>query len=69
MRTLGGRIYRVQQLIEEQMLLSTFIEGLHNAQLRWELRKGKPASPDGALALAVELHTFMELDRSLRVGS
>ena len=51
------------------MLLTSFIEGLHDAQLRWELRKSKPASPDGALALAVELHAFMEMDPSLRGGS
>ena len=34
-----------------------------------ELRKGKPASPDAALALAVELNAFMEMDPSLRGGS
>ena len=51
------------------MVLTSFIEGLHDAQLRWELRKSKPASPDAALALAVELHAFMERDPSLRSGS
>ena len=40
-----------------------------DAQLRWELRKSKPASPYAALALAVELHAFMETDPTLRVGS
>ena len=68
-RTLVRRIYRGQPLIEEQMVLTSFIEGLHDAQLRWELRKSKPASPDAALALAVELHAFMEMDPSLRSGS
>ena len=48
------------------MVLTSFIEGLHDAQLRWELRKSKPASPDAALALAVELHAFMEMDPSPR---
>ena len=33
-----------------------------------ELRKSKPAGPDGALALAVEPHAFMENDPSLRGG-
>ena len=68
-RTLARRVYRGQPLIEEQMVLTSFIEGLHDSQLRWELRKSKPASPDAALALAVELHTFMEMDSSLRSGS
>ena len=62
-------VYRGQPLIEEQMVLTSFIEGLLDAQLRWELRKSKPASPDAALALAVELHAFMEMDPSLRSGS
>ena len=58
-----------QPLIEEQMVPTSFIEGLHFAQLRWELQKSKPTSPDAALALAVELHAFMEMDPSLRSGS
>ena len=68
-RTLARRVYRGQPLIEEQMVLTSFIEGLHDSQLRWELRKSKPASPVAALALAVELHAFMEMDSSLRSGS
>ena len=67
--TLAWRVYRGQPLIEEQMVLTSFIEGVHDAQLRWELRKSKPASPDAALALAVELYAFMEMDPSLRSGS
>ena len=67
-RTLARRVYRGQPLIEEQMVLTRFIEGLHDAQLRWELRKSQPASPDAALALAVELHAFMKIDPSLRSG-
>ena len=41
-RTLARRVYRGQPLIEEQMVLTSFIEGLHDAQLRWELQKRKP---------------------------
>ena len=33
-RTLARRVYRGQPLIEEQMVLTSFIEGLHDAQLR-----------------------------------
>ena len=51
------------------MVLTSFIEGLHDAQIRWELRKSTPANPDAALALAVELHALMEMDPSLRSGS
>ena len=68
-RTLARRVYRGQPLIEEQMVLTSFIEGLHDSQLRWELRKSKPDSPDAALALALELHAFMEMDPSLKSGS
>ena len=65
-RTLARRVNRGQPLIEEQMVVTSFIEGLHDAQLRWELRNSKPANPDAALALAVELHAFLEMDPSLR---
>ena len=68
-RTLARRVYRGQPLIKEQMVVTSFIEGLHDSHLRWELRKSEPASPDAALALAVELHAFMEMDPSLRNGS
>ena len=68
-QTPARRVYGGQPLIKEQMVLTNFIEVLHDAQLRWELRKSKPASPDAALALAVELHAFMEMDPSLRSGS
>ena len=68
-RTLARRVYRGQPLIEEKMVLTSFVEGFQDAQLRWEFRKSEPASPDAALALAVELHAFMEMDPSLRSGS
>ena len=50
------------------MVLTSCIEGLHYAQLSWKLRKSKPASPDAALAIANELHAFMESDPNLRSG-
>ena len=43
---LARRVYRGQHLIEEQMVLTSFIEGVHDAQLRWELRKNRLASPE-----------------------
>ena len=69
MQTIARRVYKGQPLIEEQMVLTSVIGGLHDAQLRCDLRKSKPASPDAALALTVELHTFMEMDPSLGGGS
>ena len=69
LRTLAKRFNRGQHLIEGQMVLTSFIKGLHDAQLRWELRKTKPARPYAALALAVELHAFMEMDPSLTGGT
>ena len=68
-RTLARRVYRGQHFIEKKMVLTSFIEALHDAQLRWELQKSEPATPDAALALAVDLHAFLEMDPSLRNGS
>ena len=68
-RTPARRVYRGQPLKEEQIVLTISIEGLHGAQIRWELRKSKPANPDAALALAVALHAFMEMDLSLSCWS
>ena len=68
MRTLARSVYRGQPLIKEQMVLTIFIERLHDAQLRWKLQKSKPVSPDAALALAVELHASMNIDPSHRSG-
>ena len=51
------------------MVLTSFIEGLHDPQFKWELRKSKPTNPDAALALAVELHALMVLDPKLKNAS
>ena len=69
MRTLARRVYKGQPLVEEQMVLTSFLKGPQNAQLRWKLRNSKAASPVAALALALELHAFMEMGPSLRGGS
>ena len=52
---LARNFCREQQAFEEQKVLISFREGLHDPQLGWELRKSGPANPDAALALAVEL--------------
>ena len=61
-RTLGRRIYRAF-LHLEQIVLTSFIEGLSDATLRWELRKSKPATADDALAMAIEMNSFLEIKR------
>ena len=37
--TLFRSVYRRQPLTEEQMVLTSFIEGLHDAQLRWNFER------------------------------
>ena len=62
-RTLARRTYRAFPHLVEQIVLTSFIEGLSDATLRWELRKSKPATADDALALAVELNSFLEIEK------
>ena len=62
-RTLVRRAYRAFPHLEEQIVLTSFIEGLSDAMLRWELRKSKPATADEALALAMELNSFLEIEK------
>ena len=60
-RTLARRAYRAFPHLVEQIVLTSFIEGLSDAKLRWELRESKPATADDALALAMELNSFLEI--------
>ena len=69
MRTPARRVYRRQPLIKDQMALTSFFEGCHEAQLKWERGQSKPATPDAALVLAVELNAFMEVDPNLKGAS
>ena len=48
-RTLARRAYRAFPHLIEQIVLTSFIEGLSDSTLRWELRKSKPATADEAL--------------------
>ena len=61
-RTLARRAYRFHPEIMEETVLTSFIEGLSNATLRWELRKSRPRSADEALTLALQLNSFLELE-------
>ena len=62
-RTLARRAYRTFPHLIEQIVLTSFIEGLSDQTLRWELRKAKPATADDALALAMELNSFLEIEK------
>ena len=68
-RTLARRTYRAFPHLIEQFVLTSFIEGLSDSTLRWELRKGKPATADGALTMAIELNSFIELEKGARSPS
>ena len=61
-RTLARRAYRAFPHLVE-IVLTSFIEGLSDATLRWELGKSKPATADDALALAMELNSFLEIEK------
>ena len=52
---LDRRAYGGHPLLLEQIVVTSFIEGLINSTLRWELRKLKPGNADHALTKALEL--------------
>ena len=62
-RTLARRAYRTLPHLVEQIVLTSFIEGLSDSTLRWELRKSKPATADDALTMAMELNSFLESEK------
>ena len=61
LRDLARNAYPVEDFRNE-ILLTTFITGLSNASVRWEVRKGKPADDDAALP--VETHSYPEINVS-----
>ena len=64
-RSFAGRAYRAFPHLVEQAVLTSFIEGLSDATLRWNLRKSKPAAVDDALALAMVLKSFLEIEKKV----
>ena len=62
-RTLARRAYRTLPHLSVQIVLTSFNEGLSDATIRYELKKSKPATADDALALAMELKFFQEIDK------
>ena len=68
-RTLARRAYRALPHLIVQIVLTSFIEGLSDSTLRWELRKSKPATANEALTMAIELNSFLELEKGARSTS
>ena len=62
-RALGRPAYRAHPHLIDQIILTSFIEGLQSSTLRWKLRKTKPLTADEALTLAIELDSFLALER------
>ena len=61
--TLARRADRAFHHLVEQIVPTSFIEGLSDATLRWEIRKSKPVTDDNALAVAMELNSFLEIEK------
>ena len=59
-RTLARCAYRALPRLVEQIVLTSFFEGLSDATLRWEFRK---SIADDALALAMQLNSFLENEK------
>ena len=47
--TLARRAYRDFPEMIDPMVLTTFVEGINDKSLRWELRRGKPQTTDDAV--------------------
>ena len=67
-RTLARRAYRDHPHLLEQIVVTSFIEGLNNSTLRWELRKLKPENAEHALTKALELQAYLELEGRNSIG-
>ena len=68
-RTLARRAYREHPHLLEQIVVTSFIEGLNNSTLRWELRKLKPENADHALTKPLELQAYLELEGRNPIGT
>ena len=61
LRHLARNAYPVEA-VRNEILLTTFIAGLSNPTVRWEVREAKPVDADAALQAAVETHSFLEIN-------
>ena len=69
LRTLARRANRASPHLIDQIVLKSFVEGLKSPTFRWELRKAKPRTVEEALTLAIELDSFIALERTNYPGS
>ena len=69
LRTLAYRAYRASPYLIDQIVLTSFVEALKSPTLRWELRKAKHRTVEEALTLAIELDSFIALERTNYLGS
>ena len=67
-RTLARRAYRDHPHLLEQIVVTSFKEGLNNSTLRSELRKLKLENADHALTKALELQAYQELEGRNPIG-
>ena len=67
-RTLARQAYRDHPHLLEQIAVTSFIEGLNNTTLRWELGKLKPENADHALTKALELQAYLDLEGRNPIG-
>ena len=68
-RTLARRGCRDHPHLLEQIVVTSFIEGLNNSTLRWELRKLNSENADHALTKALELQAYLELEVRNPIGT
>ena len=60
LRDHAGKAY-TDHAVRNELLLTTFIEGLTYSVVPWEVRKVKPTLVEDALSLALEMQPFLEL--------
>ena len=60
LRDLAGKAYS-DDAVRNELLLTTFIEGLANSVVRWEVRKAKPTVVEDALSLALQMQSYLNL--------
>ena len=60
LRDLAVKAY-IDDAVRNENILTTFVEELANSVVRWEVRKGKPASVDDAVVLANEMQSYLKV--------
>ena len=60
LRDMAGKVY-TDDAVSNELLLTTFIEGLANSVVRWERRKAKPTVVKNAVSLALEMQPYLNI--------